>query len=152
MEVINYFLISLVTYIGLLIGIIISTMAKEELKPGKKYFILLHNIVLAFILFFVLEFFDVNIYLTIYLPLILIIGLFYFNDLYKKSNIFYIGLGIIFYLSSKNINNLLIISTLIFFYGFLISSLQMDFKKKNYLRILYRNLLFFICLIGLFFI
>ena len=55
MAFLNYFLISLVVYIGLLVGIVLAFMTKEELKPGKKYFILAHNIVLAFILFIIVE-------------------------------------------------------------------------------------------------
>ncbi len=151
MDFLNYFLISLVVYLGLLIGIILSFMAKEELKDGRKYFILLHNIILAFVLFFILEFFNVNVFLALFLPLILIIVLFYFNEIYKKSYVVYVLFGIVFYFSSKNINLLLIISSLILFYGFLISSLQINFKKKNYFQILLKNLLFFVCL-ALFFI
>jgi len=147
MNLINYFLISLIVYLGLLLGIVLSFMTKEELKPGKKYFILVHNILLGFILFFVLESLNINVYLTLFLPLILIVFLFFYGLIYKKSNIIYFLLGVVFWISSKNLNYLLIISSLIFFYGFLISSLQIDFKKKNYLQILYRNLLFFNCLV-----
>jgi hypothetical protein len=134
-------------YLGLLIGILLSFMAKEELKPGKKWFLLLHNIILGFILFFILEFLNVNVYITLLLPLALIVFLFKYSELYRKSWVVYILLGIIFYLSSKNINWLLINSTLMLFYGFLVSALQ--FKKKDYLRILYINLGFFVCLIFL---
>ena len=147
MNLINYFLISLIVYLGLLVGIILAYMTKEELKPGKRYFILCHNIVLGFILFFILEFLNVNVYLTLFLPLILIVFLFNY-DLLKKSPLVYLALGIIFYLSSKNINQLLIISVLVFFYGFLVSALH---NKKEYISILYKNLGFFICLL-LFFV
>ena len=145
MEILNYFLISLIVYLGLVIGIVLAFMAKEELKPGKRWFLLLHNIILAFILFFILEFLNVNVYLILLLPLALIVFLFKYSELYRKSWVIYILLGIIFYLSSKNINQLLIISTLMLFYGFLVSALQ--FQKKDYLRILYINLGFFVCIL-----
>ena len=144
MQILNYFLISLVVYLGLLVGIVLSFMAKEELKPGKRYFILLHNIILGVILFFILEFLNINVYLILFLPLVLVVFLFKYSELYRKSWIIYLLLGIIFYLASKNVNHLLIMSTLILFYGFLVSSLQ--FNKKDYYKILLMNLGFFICL------
>ena len=151
MNFLNYFLISLVVYLGLLIGIILSFMAKEELKPGKRWFILVHNVILGFVLFFLLLFLDVNYYLTLFLPLLLIVFLFYYSEIYRKSSVIYLLLGVVFWISSKNKEPLLIISSLVFFYGFLISSLQISFKSKNYYKILLKNLLFFICL-ALFFI
>ncbi len=151
MDFLNYFFISLIIYSGLLMGIIISYMAKEEIKPGKRYFILLHNLVLGFLMFFILEFFKVNAYLTLFIPLIFIIGLFYYNNTYKKSYITYPVLGFLYYLTSAYFNQQIMIASLIFFYGIIIGSLQIDFKKKNYMGILSKNLLFFICL-ALFFI
>ena len=151
MNLTNYLLTSIAVYLGLIAGIIVSYMSKEELKPGKRYFIIMHNIVLAFILFFILELFNLNIYLIIILILILLISLFSFKEVYKKSYIVYFLLGTIFYLSHKNINYFLIISALIFLYGMPTSALQLDFKKKNYYKVIIKNLLFFICLL-LFFI
>lgn len=147
MEFLNYFLASIIVYLGLLAGIIISFMTKEELKPGKRYFILLHNIIIAFILFFILEQTNLNVYLTLFLPLAVVIISFIFTELYKKSYLIYLIIGSIFYLSSRDLSYFLIISTLILFYGFLIGTLQTDFKEKNYFKIVAKNLLFFICLV-----
>lgn len=147
MEILNYFLISLVVYLGLLAGIIISYMAKEELKPGKRYFILAHNITLAFILYFILEFIKANVYIVFLLPLAFVVFLFYYTETYKKSYALYPILGGFFFIVSSNNNQLLIMSGLIFFYGFLIGTLQTDFKQKNYLKILGKNLGFFVCAI-----
>jgi hypothetical protein len=126
-------------------------MAKEELKPGKRYFVLMHNIILAFILFFMLEQLKSNIYIILFLPLAFVILSFIYVDLYKKTNYIYVLLGLIFYLSSRSSDYFLIISTLIFFYGFLVGALQIGLKEKNYLKIIGKNAFFFICLI-LFFI
>jgi len=134
--------ISIVVYLGLAVGTMLSSMAKDELKDGKKYFILLHHIVLAFILFFVLELYNLNAFIILLLPLVLILALFYYKDSYKKSYLVYPVLGVAFALSFAQQTMFLIIATLIFFYGFLISSLH-----KNYIKILTRNLLFFVCLI-----
>jgi len=151
MEFLNYILVSLIVYIGLIVGIVISYMAKEELKPGKRYFILAHNIILAFIIFFILEFLNANVYLTLFFPLIFIIFLFYYSEIYKKSYVLYPILGAFFYVVSKNPKMFLLMSTLTFFYGFLIGSLQIDVKSKNHFKIILQNILFFICL-ALFFI
>lgn len=151
MEILNYFLISLIVYIGLIAGIVISYMAKEEINPGRRYFVLAHNIILAFILFFILEFIHANVFVTLLLPLAFVVFLFYYTETYKKSPVLYGILGGFFYISSFDINNLIIMSSLIFFYGLLIGALHVDFKEKNYFKVILKNLLFFICLI-LFFI
>lgn len=151
MEFLTYFWIAFVAYFGLVSGIILALMTKEELQPGRRYFVLMHNIILGFILFFVLEFLDANVYLALFLPLILIIILFRYPKIYKKSWAIYPLLGLAFYISSKNINHLLIASTLIFFYGCLITSMQTRFRKKDFVKIVLKNMLFFICLL-LFFI
>ena len=164
MAFLNYFLISLVVYLGLLFGIILSWMAKEEIKPGKRYIILVHNIILSFILYFTLEFINANPFVVLLLPLFFLIFLFKYTATYKKSHIFYPILGGFFYISSNNINHLLLMSTLIFFYGVLIGTLQNGNKKQKYVKNLYSilmrnkyfyvllcNLLFFICLVLFFY-
>jgi hypothetical protein len=170
MNPLNYFLIGLIVYSGLLVGAVLSFMAKEELKSGRKYFILVHNIIVAFILYFFLEFLNINVYLILLLPLVLVVFLFRYSEIYSKSWVIYIILGLIFYLSSKDDSSLLIISSLIFFYGFLVSALHINTKNKNYyltlgnskrisgvfknniFDILLKNLGFFVGLVILFFI
>ena len=57
----SYFLASITTYLGLLVGLILIKMAPEEQKPGKRYFILLRKI-LFFILFIpMLYYYKINI-------------------------------------------------------------------------------------------
>ncbi len=160
MAFLNYFLISLVVYSGLLFGIILSLMAKEELKSGKKYFILVHNILLAFILFFILEYINANPFVILLLPLVFVIFLFKYTLTYSKSHVLYPILGGLFYIVSSNTNQFLLMSTLIFFYGVVVGTLQFDMKKtkkitnlysvlmrNRYCYVLLRNLLFFVCLI-----
>jgi hypothetical protein len=160
MAFLNYLLISLIVYSGLLFGIILSMMAKEEIKPGKKYFILVHNIILAFILYFILEIINANPFVTLLLPLAFVIFLFRYTLTYSKSNVLYPILGGFFYISSFNTSQLLLVSTLIFFYGVLVGTLQEGNKKQKYVKnlysvlmrhrycyVLFRNLLFFVCLI-----
>tara|TARA_B100002003_G_scaffold179876_1_gene167851 strand:- start:91 stop:513 length:423 start_codon:yes stop_codon:yes gene_type:complete len=135
-------------------------MAKEELKSGKKYFILVHNILLAFILFFILEYINANPFVILLLPLVFVIFLFKYTLTYSKSHVLYPILGGLFYIVSSNTNQFLLMSTLIFFYGVVVGTLQFDMKKtkkitnlysvlmrNRYCYVLLRNLLFFVCLI-----
>ena len=123
MQLLNYSLISLISFSGLLIGMILAFTAEEELKNGKKYFLLLQKLILLLILIFLLNFFNINLYLriTIY---ILFIALITFSI---KSQIIYPILAVVFFLSSKNPGLFITNSILIFLYGFPTGSL---FAKK----------------------
>jgi len=123
MQLLNYSLISILSFSGLLVGMLLAFTAKEELEPGKKYFILLQKLTLLLILIFLLNFFDVNIYSRI-IMYILFIVLMTFNI---KSQVIYPLLAAVFFLSSKDINLFITNSILIFFYGFPTGSL---FAKK----------------------
>ena len=123
MQLLNYSLISLISFSGLLIGMILAFTAKEELDPGKKYFILLQKIILLLILILLLNSLDISIYFRI-----IIYALFIFlMTINIKSQAIYPALAIIFFISSKDINLFIINSILIFFYGFPTGSL---FAKK----------------------
>jgi len=123
MQLLNYSLISLISFSGLLIGIILAFTSKEELNPGKKYFILLQKLTLLLILILLLNFLDISIYFRI-----IIYALFIFlMAINIKSQAIYPVLAVVFFLSSKDINLFIINSILIFFYGFPTGSL---FAKK----------------------
>ena len=131
MQLLNYSLISLISFLGLLVGIILAFTAKEELKPGKKYFMLMQKITLLIILIFLLNFFNINLYLriTIYVLFILLMAI------NIKSQIIYPVLGIVFFISSKNPELFIINSILIFLYGFPTGSLfakKIIKKKKSF--------------------
>ena len=123
MQLLNYSLISLISFSGLLIGMILAFTAKEELEPGKKYFLLLQKLTLLLILIFLLNFFNVNIYLRIIIYILFI----FLMTINIKSQIIYPALAVVFFLSSKDINLFITNSILIFFYGFPTGSL---FAKK----------------------
>ena len=131
MQLLNYSLVSIISFSGLLIGMLLAFTAKEELEPGKKYFLLLQKLTLLLILIFLLNFFNVGIYsrITMY---ILFIALMTFNI---KSQVVYPILAIVFFLSSKDINLFITNSILIFFYGFPTGSLfakKLIKKKKSF--------------------
>lgn len=141
----NYFFSSLISFSGLAIGIMLVQIAPEEQKPLKKYFILLRKILLLIIFIFIIFY-----YFKGYLILLSLIGYFLFllfvefkiNNPLKKSIITYIILGILFFLSSKNLNLFVIESSLILLYGLPTASLI--YNKKEYYKIIFYNLGFII--------
>jgi hypothetical protein len=123
MQLLNYSLISLISFSGLLVGMLLAFTAKEELDPGKKYFILLQKLILLLILIFLLNFFNINLYLRIIIYILFI----FLITINIKSQIIYPILAVVFFLSSNDINLFITNSILIFLYGFPTGSL---FAKK----------------------
>ena len=147
---IDYFLASIIAYLGLLLGVILIKFAPEEQKPGKKYFILLKKISFFLIIVSFLFFYKVNIILTTIL-LVFVIVLMLNNKLnLSKSSLVYFFLGIIFYLSSKITDLFVMESVLIFLYGIPVASLSL--KRKNYFDVCLKNLWFFVPVILLYLI
>lgn len=121
---INQLFVLPLSLLGFLFGIILALIAPEELRPGKKYFLLIKKILFCFILLLPLFLF---IYLkNYYFVLIIIIYLvLYFLILRKKKfwlkEIFNYSFFIITYLvfiilNLKN-NLIIILPSLIFLYG-----------------------------------
>ncbi len=147
---IDYFLASIIAYLGLLLGVILIKLAPEEQKPGKKYFILLKKISFFLILVVLLFFYKVNIILTAILLVFVIVLMLNKKLNLTKSAQVYFFLGIVFYLSSKITDLFVIESVLIFLYGVPAASLEL--KKKNYFDIFVKNLWFFVPVIILYFV
>jgi len=146
---INYFLASIIAYLGLLLGVILIKLAPEEQKPGKKYFILLKKISFFLILVTLLFFYRVNIILTTVLLIFVIVLMLSKKINLNKSGLVYFLLGIIFYLSSKIPDLFVMESVLIFLYVILTSSLTL--KKNNYYEVFIKNIWFFAPVILLYF-
>lgn len=126
MEILTYFFVLLTVFLGLLLGIIISFMAKEELKDGNKYFFLCKNLLFSLILVILFySFLKINIYWN---SLFFIVIFTFLTYIKIKEFITYNLLAIIFYLSSKDIFLFKIQSSLIFIYGIFAGSI---FLEKN---------------------
>lgn len=150
MPFISYFLTSIIAFSGIIMGIIIALITDEELKPGKKYFILLQKMILIVMIFSLLFFFELS------LPLVIIASLIFavFIHFYKEkipSKLIFPFLAIIFTLSYGTEKLFLIESSLIFLYGLPTGSLAVYFKKKSYLIIL-ENISFIVIAVALFLI
>jgi len=152
MQFINYFLASVISYLGIALGIILIYISPEEQKPGIKYFSALRYFFFLLTILFLLFFNYTNIFLISLLIIFLIIFIVLnkkpkINEL-NKSLIIYLILAVIFYLSYENINLFVIESTLIFLYG--TASASLLFNRKNYLEILFKHVLFIIVALILF--
>ncbi|MBS3172615.1 hypothetical protein J4438_03485, partial [Candidatus Woesearchaeota archaeon] len=56
-------LLALIAFVGLVLGVLLASLAKEELKAGKKYFVLLYKILLLLIIVYLLYLAEINIWL-----------------------------------------------------------------------------------------
>ena len=155
MEFINYFFTSLVSFFGLLIGIILVSIAPEEQKPLSKYFDLIRKILLLLIFVFLMFYYFNRAFYLLILFLYLIFAAvieYRIKDSFRKSMLNYILLGILFYASQNNINLFVIESSLILLYGAVTASLLYDRKSKNYFKLLFYNIGFLIIANILYFI
>ena len=147
MQFISYFFASIVSFLGLLIGIILIKIAPEEQKPLSKHFNWIRKISLLLVFVFLLFYFYNNIFylliLFVYLIFVAVIE-YKIHDLLKKSMLIYILLGILFYLSKNNINLFTIESALILLHGIPTASLIYSQKQKNYFKLLFYNMGFLI--------
>ena len=124
MELINYTLLTIVTYIGIFCGVVLSFISPEELKPGKRYFLIMQKILLFLMsisLFYHITFINIILSLTIVL----------FAIIQKNSFIAYLLFAIIIFINVQNIALVTIISVLIFLYGLPTGSLLSNTKKKT---------------------
>ena len=155
MQFINYFFASLVSFAGLLIGLILVKIAPEEQKPLQKYFVLIRKILLLIIFIFLFFYYFENYFymLTLFVYFLFLLFIEYkINDSLKKSMIIYSILGILFFLNSKNTNLFTIESSLILLYGLPTASLIYNKKEKNHNKIIFYNIGFIIISNLLFFI
>ena len=126
----EYFLVSVIAYLGLLAGYIILHLAQEEKKPGMKYFKFIEN-VLFFVSLIVLVYYNASL-----IALIAII----FWLLYRKYSIYiaYLSFAFGFFVLGGN----LIYATIIFGYGLTAGSIIYQPRKNRLSRIIF--LIYFI--------
>ena len=143
MQFLDYFLASIMSYLGLLAGILLVKIAPEEQKPLSRYFEWLRKLILLLIFLFLIFYYSNSrayiLALMVYFVFIIFIE-YRLGSLLKKSVIIYTALGIVFYLSSKNPNLFAIESSLIFLHGMPAASLMFRKKGKNYAGIFLHNL------------
>jgi len=124
MELLTYSLTLIICFLGLFFGVILAFSAKEELKPGKKYFIFMQKIILLIILIILLNLFNINFYIKLAAYALLI----FLMEVNLKNEMIYALLGTAFFISSSEKSLFFLIASLIFLYGFPAGSL---FAYKN---------------------
>ncbi|MBW3001598.1 hypothetical protein KY338_00370 [Candidatus Woesearchaeota archaeon] len=144
MEILNYALIVLVASLGLMSGRIIAWIAKEEIKPGKKYFIVLQKILFCFIVFLLMYSNKTNVHYTWVGALVLFVYLSWLKKI--PTYIISAVLGTGMYLASLT-DNFLLISGVIFLHGLPAGSLM-----KNKKEVILNIVVFLAVAVGLFFL
>ena len=129
-KMIQYIFTAVVVFLGLVIGLIIAHFAKEELKPGKKYFVLLQRLLVLIIAGVFMYSFHTRIY-------IIIIALFILSTLIYQFeislSIYYIIFGVLYFFSPEPLT----ISALMFLFGLPSGALFYSDKKEVLLSLLF---------------
>ena len=140
----SYFLAAIISYLGLLVGILLIKMAPEEQKPGRKYFVFLKAVFFFFIIALILFYYGVNLIFSLAILVLLFVFMINKKLHLEMSAIVYLLFGFVFYFSSKIFDLFIIESALIFLYGIPASSLIIKPRKGNYKEIFIKNLWFFL--------
>ena len=138
------FLIPIISFLGILIGIFLKKIAKEEVKFGKfgsRYFIWMERAILLIIILTVLYFTE-NILIAALLAIVgFVVGIF-------LSEYLFLGVSIVFgFLKSNEI--LLLLSSLVFLYGLPFGSILRNIKIKHVLLVVLFFAPFFLLLFGI---
>ncbi len=131
-------LTSILIFLGLYAGLLIGWMAKEELKDGKKYLIILQKFIFILTVFLFSFYFNWWI-IGLVLLVILSIALFKLKKDYHRW--LYYCLAILWFFSFHNADALLIIPAMTFFYGIVTGSIFYYHAKKKKLFSLLIDLL-----------
>ena len=113
MNFLSYLAVSIVSFLGLAVGVILARVSPEEMPTGRKFFPLLERAVLVAIAAIFINLFVESIYVRVPLYLLAIILL----SFRLEPNIVYPLLAFPFFLSSIYLNAFTAISALIFVYG-----------------------------------
>ena len=134
-------------FLGFPLGLLLSFVSPEEMKSGKKYFELIQNLLLVFMLFFVFDYYSLPLIISMIITIIVFLGVFCWNNNYKSITL-YILLAFLLYSSSKHPPLFALESSLIFMYGVPTGSL-IKCKKKDSLKIVAKHSIFILLTIFL---
>jgi hypothetical protein len=135
------FVIPIISFLGFPIGIFLAFVSPEEMSDGKKYFFLLQNFILVLIIFFLFDFHNLNIFLSIFLTISIFLFVLYSSF---KHKIFSLYMLLAFFLAFSRVDDYLfaIVASLIFIFGLPTGSLLAPKKKKFVLSVIMKFSLF----------
>ena len=125
---ITYFLLVLISYLGLAVGVIISHFAKEEIKPGQKYFRVAKHVLFGTIFF--LFGIHLGIHEVFVLALVIVTSILsYVWDTkihFVNTNWFYYSFFAVIMYETRLSELVMVIATLIFIFGLVSASIKMS--------------------------
>lgn len=131
----NYF-IPLISFSGLIFGILLARIARDEIRPGLDYFILFERIILGFIILGLLLNIDKSFSGFLFLFAGVIFG--YFISLFVND---YLFLGLVCSISFLFLRSIFfVLNVLVFLYGLPKGTLYRKFQFDK----VYKNFLYFI--------
>jgi hypothetical protein len=149
----TFFIILFVSYLGLLLGVIISHFSKEEIKEGKKYFKILKSVIFFVILSLFFVYLKLPYFISIPASVLIALFLFYWERKIEKINaelLYYSFFSVVIY-ETMNVSPLY--AVLIFIYGIPSASLKYEDAslQKNALQAMLNNIIYIILSISFFF-
>lgn len=127
----TYILTTVFVFSGVYVGALLAFIAPEELKPGRNYFKAFENTLLVFTILLLLYAYEANLFVLIFLGVVLSIFLYYTCENTPVNQISYFLLGIAFYFAAKSVDLFIIISTMIFLYGLPLGSMYVARRLKR---------------------
>lgn len=143
----NYILTAVIAFLGLIVGMFVSYCNLDELKPGRKYFVLLQKILFALFLFHV----SLNIPFVLKIILVVLGIIPFFSKKQIPSPFTYFLIGVLFYLGSISKKSIVVNASLIFLFGIPSGTLAKITKtgkiKKGFVKEILKHLGFVVCLL-----
>ena len=144
MLLLNYFIATIFSFLGLIAGFLLVKIAPEEQKPLANHIVAFRYVIIAVILLLYFYFFRE---LVSMVSVAILAALLMFNlmgENYNRMAINSAALGAIFFLSSYKTEALAVSSSLIFLYFLLTGTKWQNFRSRNSARIIFFNLAFFL--------
>jgi hypothetical protein len=131
MVMIAYFASLLVMFSGLFVGLLIGYAAKEELAPGRKYFMLLQHLLFIALL---IVFFAKNWSIVFVLLIALLVMMFSFSK--AREDLYYLALAPMLFIAWLY-NGFAVLAPMAFLYGFPIGTIYLHehLKEKAYTNV-----------------